>query len=120
MILVIGGMASGKKGYIKKVLGYREEQIANGILDSRPVLYGLEKLVAANAGQAEGFLYRLLEKEAIACNEVGCGIVPLEKWERDFREETGRLLIELAEQAEAVIRMQCGIPLVIKGNRKWP
>ena len=36
----------------------------------------------------------------LICDELGNGIVPLEKMERIWREQTGRLMIELAKQAE--------------------
>ena len=36
----------------------------------------------------------------IICDELGNGIVPIKKQERVWREQTGRLMIELAKQAE--------------------
>ena len=38
----------------------------------------------------------------LICDELGNGIVPLEKMERIWREQTGRLMIELAKQAEGM------------------
>ena len=45
----------------------------------------------------------------LICDELGNGIVPLEKMERIWREQTGRLMIELAKQAERVERILCGL-----------
>ena len=45
----------------------------------------------------------------LICDELGNGIVPLEKMERIWREQTGRLMIELAKQAERVDRILCGL-----------
>lgn len=45
----------------------------------------------------------------LICDELGNGIVPLEKMERVWREQTGRLMIELAKQAERVERILCGL-----------
>lgn len=45
----------------------------------------------------------------LICDELGNGIVPLEKMERIWREQTGRLMIELAGQAERVERILCGL-----------
>ena len=45
----------------------------------------------------------------IICDELGNGIVPLEKMDRIWREQTGRLTIELAKQAERVERILCGL-----------
>ena len=45
----------------------------------------------------------------LICDELGNGIVPLEKMDRIWREQTGRLMIELAGQAERVERILCGL-----------
>ena len=45
----------------------------------------------------------------LICDELGNGIVPLEKMERIWREQTGRLMIELAKQAERVEHILCGL-----------
>ncbi len=44
----------------------------------------------------------------ISC-EIGCGIVPLEKFDRDYREITGRLQTFAAQKARKVFRVNCGI-----------
>ena len=43
----------------------------------------------------------------VICDELGNGIVPIKKQERIWREQTGRLMIELAKQAERVERILC-------------
>ena len=43
------------------------------------------------------------------CDELGNGIVPLEKMDRIWREQTGRLTVELAKRAERVERILCGL-----------
>ncbi|MFR5732713.1 MAG: bifunctional adenosylcobinamide kinase/adenosylcobinamide-phosphate guanylyltransferase [Clostridium sp.] len=50
----------------------------------------------------------------ITLDEVGCGIVPLEKSERDYREAVGHAGQMLAAAAAEVYRMQCGIAARIK------
>ncbi len=42
-------------------------------------------------------------------DEIGNGIVPMDAFEREYREQTGRILIELAKEAEEVTRVICGI-----------
>lgn len=54
------------------------------------------------------------DKVCFICDEIGNGIVPIEKAERDYREVTGRILTELAEQAETVVRILCGLGQCIK------
>lgn len=113
MILLIGGAGSGKWEYVKS-LGYSDKDIANGVLDERKVLYNLQNIVFDNPDRAPELLDVLLDKEMVVCNEVGSGIVPLDARDRQAREATGRLCIQLAAHASRVVRMVCGIPVVIK------
>lgn len=41
--------------------------------------------------------------------EIGCGIVPMEVFERNYREVTGRVECELAARSEQVWRVCCGL-----------
>ena len=50
----------------------------------------------------------------IICDEVGNGIVPAGSAEREYRERVGRILILLAQRAEEVERVICGIGQKIK------
>ncbi|MBQ9609494.1 MAG: bifunctional adenosylcobinamide kinase/adenosylcobinamide-phosphate guanylyltransferase [Lachnospiraceae bacterium] len=50
----------------------------------------------------------------IITDEVGNGIVPVDKNERLLREKTGRIQCLLAEKANEVIRVICGIGQKIK------
>ena len=51
----------------------------------------------------------------VVCDEVGSGVIPLEKARRLGREATGRLCCQLAKEATRVVRLVAGIPTVIKG-----
>lgn len=114
MILVVGGKASGKREYVLS-LGYTAAEIADGVLDEKPVLLNLQDMVMADIENAPALLPELLKKEVVACDEVGSGVIPMGKDRRLGREATGRLCCRLAEQAEMVVRMVSGIPTVIKG-----
>ena len=50
----------------------------------------------------------------IICDEVGNGIVPMDAFEREYRERLGRFLIEVAKRADRVERIMCGIGQRIK------
>jgi len=52
----------------------------------------------------------------IVSNEVGHGIVPDNALSRRFREAQGRLNIALAAQADLVVQVTAGLPLVLKGQ----
>jgi len=113
MVLVIGGAGSGKLDYVKS-LGYSQEVIADGLLNERPVVYHLQNIVFDDPDHAPELLDALLCKEVVVCDEVGSGIIPLSARERQAREATGRLCIQLAMHATRVVRLVCGIPAVIK------
>ena len=59
---------------------------------------------------------RLSQKEVVIATETGCGVIPLDPQERRDREAAGRLSCLLAERAETVVRVCCGIPQVLKGS----
>ena len=104
MILVIGGFAQGKRAYAarlwpdKKVLADLQEQL-RGVEDG--------------AAFAEDLL-REYADAVIICDEIGCGVVPLDAAERRWREQTGRCLVALARQAEEVHRVCCGLGMRLK------
>lgn len=50
----------------------------------------------------------------IICDEVGSGIVPIEQDKRIYREYVGRVLCVVAEKAEHMERIVCGMGQVIK------
>lgn len=114
MILIIGSLASGKTRYVK-TLGYLDSDIADGVLDGRPVLNNLQDLVFADPSGADRLFSLLANKEIVICDEVGSGVIPVEPGIREAREAVGRLCIQLASEAERVIRLVCGIPMLIKG-----
>lgn len=68
---------------------------------------GLDALLAANPGVI------------ILCDEIGCGVVPVDKADRLWREATGRLCCALAGRADHVVRIFCGIPTPLKGELPW-
>lgn len=53
----------------------------------------------------------------IVSNEVGCGVVPVFRSGRLYRDLLGRLNQRIAEISDRVILMVAGIPLVVKGPR---
>lgn len=63
------------------------------------------------------FTARLLEKNPdiiIVGDEIGYGLVPIDAFERQYREQTGRICTELASYSELVVRVVLGIGTRIK------
>lgn len=97
MILIIGGRGAGKQEFAK-TLG----------CDPKKTLSALHELDPLPP------LEELLGYEAVICDEVGCGVVPLERKDRERREAIGRLCCQLAREAQAVYRLQCGLAMRLK------
>lgn len=130
MELYIGGYAQGKLTYVRKK--YPKAQIYDennwqqlaAYTGQTVVCNHLHRIIAAElaAGKTQAEILAELqpvrqryEKICFICDEIGNGIVPIEKAERDYREVTGRILTVLAEQAETVTRILCGLGQCIKG-----
>ena len=50
----------------------------------------------------------------LTADEIGCGIVPLDPFERDYREREGRFCQRAAAQAREVYRILCGLEMRLK------
>jgi len=116
MILITGGIGSGKRSFVIDDLGYRAEDLSADVSDDSPVFYGLHDLIRERGSLNEETRSVLLRKEVVVCDEVGCGVVPLDEQVRKWRDEVGRAQTSLATEASTVIRMVCGIPQLIKGR----
>lgn len=71
----------------------------------------------------EEVMYRYLDmilkknpNAVITCDEIGCGIVPIDKTDRLWREMSGDACQYLAARAAKVCRVVCGIPMALKGG----
>ena len=131
MILITGGTSSGKATFARNLAaqqGWREDDVAFNVEE---LLWGQVESAGqiAPAGDDAAdhadrkalpatpeLIERLVAKAIVTCSEVGAGIVPIDAQERAWREAVGRMSCELASQADAVVRMVCGIPVVLKGE----
>lgn len=60
---------------------------------------------------------RMISEErdlVIVCDEIGCGLVPVDAFEREYREAVGRIMTGLTKKAVRADRVICGIGYVIK------
>ena len=116
MILVIGGMTSGRKTYVLS-LGYAEETFSQDPYSDAPVIYGVEKYILDNIETIDiaGLADALSKKEVVICQEVGMGVIPVEYESRLLREKVGSICTHLGNRADRIVRVICGVPMVIKG-----
>lgn len=70
----------------------------------------LEVLEQEMAGQ----LFAACPERVLVADEIGCGIVPADKFSRDYRELTGRICCQLAQKSREVWRVTAGIGQRIK------
>ncbi len=54
------------------------------------------------------------EDIVLISREIGCGIIPIDRQERLWREMTGRLACDIAKRASQVYRLELGIAVRIK------
>lgn len=124
--LVLGGYAQGKLDYVLKKYRLDESVVWDGSgLDSPPVgdtivinhfhCWVKRKIEGGGCPEQEiGTLLASCKECIIICDEIGNGIVPMDASKREYRERLGNILIRLAEQAEVVERVLCGIGQRIK------
>ena len=132
MKLIIGGRAQGKLNYVLQHMTDENYQIYDGVFPDEGELFNLTK---KNEWLIVNRFHKWVNKElkenrnpeeeleaflkkgvrfVIISDEIGNGIVPVDAFERDYRERTGRMLITLASQADEVVRVICGIGQKIK------
>ena len=123
-VLLIGGAWQGKRALAARLFGLTDADFVCGEtctadeLVSAKAVDGLHRYVRrllAAGGDTDGLL-QMLDGKIVLCDEIGCGVVPFEKAQDDWREKTGRLCCDLAERAELVIRVHAGIGQTIKGK----
>ena len=66
---------------------------------------------------ADGVLEQRAEawkNSVLICDDISCGVVPLEAETRAWREACGRMLNALSRRADTVTRIFCGLPQRLK------
>lgn len=109
MIFVTGPLFSGKKTALKKLLNISDEDF------SKIAVWDVQERADEDLN---ALLEELVNYDIVISTEIGGGVVPMDKAEREHRECAGRLACALAEKADVVIRVCCGIPQIIKGELK--
>lgn len=124
MKLLIGGAYQGKRDFAKTAFSLSEDDIftcAGTQIDfSKPCIDALEEYVLAcvQCG-AEPLEYlkanrQLWQDSVLICQDIFCGVVPIDAQMRQWRQETGRVCQYLSREAEQVSRIFCGLEQRLK------
>ena len=124
MEMIIGGAYQGKTDYAKAkypdlnwidgASGSEEELMtAQGVLDFQKYIREELKRCDDVSDLAEKIISRNPEL-VIVSQEVGYGVVPVDAFDRKYREAVGRVCTKLAAYSSKVTRVVCGIGTVIK------
>lgn len=112
MVLVVGGACQGKGAYARehfpgecRILSGYHETVRRQLEEGKDPAEEARRLLEEPGA----------EKLVILCDEVGYGLVPVDAFERRWREQVGRTCCFLASRAERVIRVVCGIGVPVKG-----
>lgn len=126
MKLVIGGYAQGKLDYVLQQNKMKEILVCDAtfpekaVKDKVVIIYHFHlwvKDMLTKGGCPEEEVEQMVSIHPqciIISDEIGNGIVPMDAFEREYRERTGRILVTLAAQAQEVERVICGIGQKIK------
>lgn len=110
MELYIGGYKQGKLKYALTKYPNAENRVCNDLH-----LWIREMLQEGQDAELEVIRYIEENPDCILiCDEIGNGIVPVDAFERRYREQVGRILIEVAKRADRVERVICGLGQRIK------
>ena len=90
--------------------GRRAADVSRTLPTDKPILYGLQEITRENPDLTAAEIPDAI----VICDELGCGVVPMDYEDRAWRERTGRLLSDLAANASRVDRVFCGIPMRLK------
>ena len=125
MVMITGGAYQGKTACAVGNFGISQDEIISGRsctpheAMSAKCITDLQELLRRLGDGSVAFAQELCRRNSsavIIMEEIGCGIVPMEKSERVWRENVGRCGCIIAASSETVVRMVCGIPTVIKGE----
>ena len=124
MEMIIGGAFQGKGDYAKsshpdikwqqgETLSESGLLLAEGVLDFQEYIRAELK----NGYDVSGLAEKLIRENPdviLVSQEVGYGVVPMDAFERTYREAVGRVCTKLAAYSKRVTRVVCGIGTVIK------
>ena len=124
--LIIGGRHMGKRTYAESLYGPPERVCDLGRcgveeMNGADLIINLHLCVRhllERGANAMSFLtanIELFKGHVLIGDEIGAGVVPVDPFERRWRDETGELYQLLAAEADIVDRIWAGLPIRLKG-----
>ncbi len=125
MDLITGGIYQGKLDHAKTKYDLGDDMIFDctgktEIDFSKKCINNAEEFVLQcirNGRSAQDYFEdnkTLWKDSVIIFRDIFCGVVPVEKEMRIWRDESGKLLRYLSENADSVTRLFCGVPQKLK------
>ncbi len=119
MNLIIGGAYQGKRDFAKTAFSLKESDIytctGSGIDFSFPCIDCIEEftLACVREGKDPISIFQVHQGEwadsTLICQDIFCGVVPMEADLRKWRNVTGQLCQYLSKNAQRVSRIFCGL-----------
>lgn len=110
MILIIGGAYQGKYAFAAK--NYNTGLI---IRDFHLYILDLIKKGIEPVSYMKEHLNEYRDK-VILCDDISCGVVPIDATERRWREDLGHVLGLISGESDEVYRIFCGLSVKLKGD----
>lgn len=107
MLFVTGPAFAGKRTYVRQLNGWDEQELA------RHAIWDVQEL-ATSQPDLRQLADKLSTYDVVIASELGGGVVPMDAAQRAQREAAGRLACLLAQRADMVVRVCCGLPQVLK------
>ncbi len=132
MVLVFGGAYQGKLVFALEQFGIRRDEVVEasflewdtafhfalpaGVRAINHIHGLVRKLVLKGVDPVLAFaeLAQQNPELVVLCDEMGSGVVPLDKEENEVREQVGKVLQAAAARSKEVYRVLCGIGMRVK------
>ena len=126
MILIVGGAYQGKLDYVLNRFELTKDNVS--FCTDEDTTYPLGNEIIC---QVDKWILSLLRADKnitseinqfikdnqdtiVICDDISCGVVPVDPLIRKWREEVSKFLGVLAINSDEVIRLYCGIPARLK------
>lgn len=121
MIFVFGGSFQGKTDFVKKTFSLSDEDIfvpEDGMTDfdtDRKAIIHIERFILSRIEASLPVFdwfdehMEMFRDRIVVCDDISCGVVPIEKTLRLYRDNVGKQMQIFSRESESVYRVYAGI-----------